>query len=388
MRYPSVKQVISVLITGIVLCVTTLSWSKWTLLISIQQQYAASYQSLVPNKTYSGNLDEEPVNFIVSKISHALEQISPQSRLSILAKCHVTDLVATAPFESGERLRNLLIFRLALDDPYHHLSYIGEFSCRVHWPWLIVSQFSLSLFLFFLLRWIPAPLSRQLAHHIIHWQQLGLTAEQAREAANASEQTREVFKTLILHPSLAEFERDKLLKLISRYELTSVTERESVWLGLLYTHFNKEEQAFVNTFTLPEQLIFDAKKRLLTIKGIEIKLTATPYYYYLWYAQKRIQTDDGWVLNPLTSKADHELAAELIALMEQFGGHGKAINDLIRNGLTAKKLDQNRNKIKDELNSVLGESLATPFLFEGQREQSSSRYFYRIQAPKEKFKIL
>ena len=94
------------------------------------------------------------------------------------------------------------------------------------------------------------------------------------------------------------------------------------------------------------------------------------------------------MLNPITTKADHELAAELIDLMEQYGGHGKAINDLARNGLTAKKLDQNRNKIKDEMIAALGEELASPFLFEGQREQTSLRYLYRIQAPKEKFKII
>ena len=180
---------------------------------------------------------------------------------------------------------------------------------------------------------------------------------------------------------------DKLVDQVLHYRLTQITRDELDWLVLAFAHFKNEEQAFMIAFGTPEALHFNLSQRLISIKGIEIKLTPTPYYYFLWYAQKRINNGDGWVLNPLTSKADHALAAELIELMLAHGGHSKAINDLSRNGLTAKKLDQNRNKIKDEIVAVLGKELARPFLFEARREATSQRYSYRIQLSAGKISI-
>ena len=69
--------------------------------------------------------------------------------------------------------------------------------------------------------------------------------------------------------------------------------------------------------------------------------------------------------------------------MQHYGGHGKAINDLQSNGLKAKTLDQNRSKIKDELVSVLGETLAADYLFETARDAQSGRSKYRIKLPPE-----
>ena len=388
MKRFTTKQLIGVILTGLMLCMVSLAWSKWTLLTSIKEHYGVTYDSLTPNKIYSGNMDDEAVGFIVAKLRHALEQVRPQSPLTVLGQCQVTNLAATAPLSNTEHWRQLLFFRLSLDDPYHHLSYSGALDCSIRWSTLAGSQFLLAVILFVVLQYIPAPVCQRLAARITYWQRLGLTREEAREVAVANEQVRDIIETLIGYPPLAGFAHSQWLVLVKRFQLNHLTQRELAWLGLLFTRFKDEEQAFHNAFRLPEQLCFDAANQLLTIKGIEIKLTATPYYYYLWYAQKRMQCEDGWVLNPITTKADHELAAELIDLMEQYGGHGKAINDLARNGLTAKKLDQNRNKIKDEMIAALGEELASPFLFEGQREQTSLRYLYRIQAPKEKFKII
>lgn len=126
----------------------------------------------------------------------------------------------------------------------------------------------------------------------------------------------------------------------------------------------------------------------VVIHGVHIALPKTPYFYFAWYAmQRKHNTLDGWILNPAIDRPDRRQAVALISLMEKFGGHQKAINDLKEHGLRSKLLDQNRNKIKEELNAVLGEELAGSFLFETRRDARSSRYFYRLGCPPESILI-
>ncbi|MBU2097965.1 MAG: hypothetical protein KKD00_04330 [Gammaproteobacteria bacterium] len=131
-------------------------------------------------------------------------------------------------------------------------------------------------------------------------------------------------------------------------------------------------------------LYFHHSSHHVVIHGVSIALPKTPYFYCTWYAMQRQQNiRDGWILNPAADRPDHAHAAALITLMENFGGHQKAINDLKENGLRSKILDQNRNKIKDELVAALGEALAAGFLFETERDMRSSRYRYRLSCPPE-----
>lgn len=119
----------------------------------------------------------------------------------------------------------------------------------------------------------------------------------------------------------------------------------------------------------------------VVIHGVDIKLPSTPFFYYFWYAQRRHQNTDnseGWFINPPSNRADRNADIELINLMQQYGGHYKAINDLEEKGLRAKTLDQNRSKIKDELYQVLGETLAAPYLFELERDPQTARFKYRL----------
>lgn len=384
---PSIILPSTILPSTILLSVVMLGWAKWTLLASVNHQYTQSYQAMAPNKTYSGAMEDEVVSFIIDKINQELSVIQPQATLPALGQCQVNDITATA--KSGELSRwwSMLLFRLVLDDPYHHLRYTGQLRCTVNWGVLGGSQLVLLAFLIVVIRVVPKPLCRHTTDFIQQFTQLGFKHEEAARIAASAAHQRTVIAKLAAQSELGAIARDKLIELVEHYQLREISEREITWLVAIYQQSHNEEQAFLNTFSLPEQVLFRISERLVVIKGIEIKLTPTPYFYYLWYAQKRLKSEEGWVLNPLTTKADHELAAELIALMEQYGGHAKAINDLARNGLTAKKLDQNRNKIKDELVAALGEELAMLFLFEGRREPASQRYLYRIQASKEKFKI-
>jgi hypothetical protein len=63
--------------------------------------------------------------------------------------------------------------------------------------------------------------------------------------------------------------------------------------------------------------------------------------------------------------------------MRCFGGHARAINELELHGLKAKTLDQNRNKIKDEMLAYFGE-LANPYLFQKSRDPKTGRYQHQL----------
>lgn len=116
----------------------------------------------------------------------------------------------------------------------------------------------------------------------------------------------------------------------------------------------------------------------LHLRGLAVSLTGTPLFYYAWYARQR-QAGEGWVTNPASNRPDLKVGAEIAALMTAHGGHGRAINDLEQTGLKARTLDQNRNKIKDEIVAVLGEELATKYLFEVDRHEDGIHQRYRLR---------
>lgn len=135
-------------------------------------------------------------------------------------------------------------------------------------------------------------------------------------------------------------------------------------------------------------LSFDLKTHSVLIDNTHITLSKTPFFYYLWYAQRRVDViQDGWYINPAVDKADLVTAQTLINLMQTFGGHSRAINELKKHGLRARTLDQNRNKIKEELSAVFSEELAAMYLFESQRDRKSGRFAHRISLPKERIFI-
>ncbi|MDP2284685.1 MAG: hypothetical protein Q8L06_11135 [Pseudohongiella sp.] len=160
---------------------------------------------------------------------------------------------------------------------------------------------------------------------------------------------------------------------------------EDPWFILAMRKFANAEinldSAFAITASAPTVAFFHSAHQVV-IHGIAIILPKTPYFYFAWYAlQRRQNTQEGWILNPAVDRPDRRLATTLINLMERFGGHQKAINDLKEHGLRSKILDQNRNKIKEELVAALGDELAAGFLFETERDSRSSRYRYRLCCP-------
>jgi len=133
----------------------------------------------------------------------------------------------------------------------------------------------------------------------------------------------------------------------------------------------------------PAVLEFLVSDSCVVVHGVTIELPRTPLLYYYWYANQRLKTAEGWVLNPASNKPDQLLAQDIIVLMEQWQGHKKAIQDLQEQGLKAKTLDQNRSKIRDELMSVLGAELAHPYLFDSQKSVRTGRFSYRLMTAPE-----
>jgi|GEM_PF-6220927 len=137
------------------------------------------------------------------------------------------------------------------------------------------------------------------------------------------------------------------------------------------------------------KLIIDANKHSIIINNTQVILTKTPFFYYLWYAYRRVNDErNGWFVNPSAEKGNHDEAKVLIKLMEDHGGHSRAINDLEKYGIRAKTLDQNRNKIKDCMTTILGEDLAENFLFESKRDFNTGRYSYRLALKADKINII
>ncbi|WP_203142294.1 hypothetical protein [Marinobacter mangrovi] len=129
-----------------------------------------------------------------------------------------------------------------------------------------------------------------------------------------------------------------------------------------------------------ERLAFDLEEGRARVRGIPLTLAPTPLLHYAWYARKR-QEGDGWFANPPSNRPDKREGQALAEFMAEYGGHAKAVNDLREHGLRSKTLDQNRNRIKEELIRVLGDVLAEPYLVVSERERTSARLRYRLALP-------
>ncbi|USD63463.1 hypothetical protein J4N45_21010 [Vibrio sp. SCSIO 43140] len=135
-----------------------------------------------------------------------------------------------------------------------------------------------------------------------------------------------------------------------------------------------------------DTLEFDIKNRVVFIRGIELELPKTPFFYYYWYA-KRKASNLAPFTNPAVNKPDLFAGIELARIMAKHNGIGRTIEELNSVGLRAKNLDLNRSKIKEKLGSELGD-LSSPYLFESNRDIRTSRYQYQLVLPSENIRFL
>ncbi|WOX04588.1 hypothetical protein [Microbulbifer pacificus] len=281
--------------------------------------------------------DDDLSQWVAHRLDQDLQSLTPASGLPLVRHCaaRVTQLVDDGGAAAWGDIR--VLWHMGSEPRSTWLA----LDCQYNWPLLAASQSLLALLLIVAIALLPRPLSRAQRGRIAQLTERGLSPLQARSVSE------------------------------------TLTDDQLLWFDrALQCNGGDTDQALAAA-AMDHQLEFDCASQQVRVHGILVKLAKTPFFYYLWYARLR-QQGDGWLLNPPVNRPDREGADSLIELMSEHGGHAKSINDLRDNGLRAKTLDQNRNKIRDELISALGEDLAAAYLFESERDMKSGRYRYRL----------
>ncbi len=289
--------------------------------------------------------------------TQALFALRSQEVLSHLQWHNPLQVLATCGFESSNSATNGLRFPITLQLPPQGGAQRLAMQCDVQWlPWGSLALLAAGL-TSLLMRWRPKPLrpsDQRLLHQL---SQQGVDAKLWKQALQH------------FRSSAPSAEPD------GNYLLAVLASRQSS-----YTIEDAVEQ--LNQASQPLALKFITHDGQLQVRlhTLVIPLSVTPAIYWLWYAQRRkCESDDGWVSNPPANRPDVRSAQSLIALMAQFGGHGRAISELKQHGLRAKTLDQNRNKIKEALLGVVGETLTEACGFENGRKDQNAQSCYRLK---------
>ena len=299
----------------------------------------------------------ETQSIFILKSQMLLDQVIWHNPVQIFSQCHIA---TSSPQTSGSDYLELpFTFSLALSPD--QTSGIAVIECRLQSGTWLISSFVLSILSIFLLSFQPRPLNSDDLKLLKQVRRLGgdnLECKRWKKAINKFRETNP-------HTAVNQDYFDRLLN--ARAEQFQTVEGKVTLL----------EQA-----SRPLTLSFSVSSGNVEVRinEVVIPMSSTPAIYWLWYAKKRIsEQNDGWVLNPPSNRPSQTLASELIALMENYGGHGRAISELKQHGLKAKTLDQNRNKIKDALVKVLGESFIDQLGFESAKHTHNAQSIYRLK---------
>ncbi|GAB5452325.1 MAG: hypothetical protein Hals2KO_26530 [Halioglobus sp.] len=172
----------------------------------------------------------------------------------------------------------------------------------------------------------------------------------------------------------------QVLELVTDAGVAALTPDQARWFALGYRLCAADKEAALAFARHPDGVEIDLPGRELRVRGWAVPTSATPLFYYAWYALRRLE-GDGWVTNPPSNRPDRAAGSELAQFMARYDGHAKAVRDLEQSGLKARTLDQNRSKIKDELVAVLGEELAAGYLFEARKHADGVQMSYRLALP-------
>lgn len=318
-------------------------------------------------------------DFIVQHIDADLSSLRVQRRLSPVKSCQgrVLQLRGSLYSRPSSTERQIL-----LDWHYGDAreSLTLALSCEINWPIAAGLPLAVSIVALLIAMYILPPLppaQRRIYQSLCDAglnQRQALTQSQQWHFLNLNQQ-----QAMTLISNVSDASPADTMRQVASYPL--IEDDSLKWLQRALEVFDQDLEVALAAANCPELLEFRPATREVIAHGVLIKLPSTPFFYYLWYAQRRLHDDgDGWFVNPPSNRPDHESAAELVTLMKKHGGHQKAINDLTEKGLRAKTLDQNRSKIKDELTQVLSEELAQPFLFETERDHKTARSKYRLIA--------
>ncbi|WP_078084897.1 hypothetical protein [Microbulbifer mangrovi] len=332
-----------------------------------------------------------PHSWVIGQLERDLAALPATGRLPLLRHCRarVEQLIGepgVSPSSGGDQIA----VGWHIGDGERQDRTLFSLKCDTNWPVLLASQGVLALLLVGCVWLWPAPLSSARRLQIRTLSGAGIAPQLARRLSARLEQfnplQRDLFARLRDQLGLS---MESLLNWLAKPELATLDPQQILWLDLAL-HKGIEgppdlDRALAVALA-PAYLQFECEQLQVIAHGIPITLSKTPFFYFLWYARRRL-AGDGWYLNPPTSRPDRDGAEPLITLMEELGGHNKSINDLREHGLRAKTLDQNRNKIRDELVSALGEVLVEPYLFESRRDMKSGRYSYRLALSADQIQI-
>ncbi|WGL16138.1 hypothetical protein PVT68_15360 [Microbulbifer bruguierae] len=321
------------------LCFVALaSWqAQRTLARDLSQQLVAVLPAKLSLALQARLQNDELFQWVAGRLEQDLQTLVPDGGLPLIHSCSVRVIQLYGNSDRSVTANIAVPWQIGSDQHTAQLA----LDCQFNGLLLLASQSLLALLVVVAAVLLPRPLSPALRARIAVLQQQGVSSALARQ----------------LSRSLSDFQMQ--------------------WLDRALALQPGDVESAVHIARMENRIVFDCPSLQIQLHGIPIKLSKTPFFYYLWYARQR-QQGDGWVFNPPVNRPDREGAESLVALMEQHGGHAKSINDLKQNGLRAKTLDQNRNKIRDELISALGENLAAPYLFEAERDLKSGRYRYRL----------
>lgn len=351
--------------------------------LTATQKLAAELEQHLPavvNKALEDNhgFQHKVVPYLLEQLNADLSQVQLQPASFLISHCSVSisqigEGAATKDSQTIEWLSGT-----------HQRFANVELQCAVNTPAVAVLAAVVVLLLLGLVWLLPVPVSLLREKFITKAVQSGTAVTEALalteplQAAVAADRLLFLEQLLQQQFSLA----DAMALAFCRSEQWN-PECDLQWLKLGWQTYPADSERAFQIANAPALLEFQLSRSSVLVHGLEIELPRTPLLYYYWYAMQRLQTAQGWVLNPASNKPDQQLALDISLLMENLHGHKKAIQDLQEQGLKAKTLDQNRSKIRDELMSVLGAELAYPYLFDSQKSVRTGRFSYRLMTAPE-----
>ncbi|WP_148864509.1 hypothetical protein [Marinobacter fonticola] len=251
--------------------------------------------------------------------------------------------------------------------------------CEPRWGAVLLQGFVPGAVVFVLLWALPAPASRRQRDWYERIKSNGIRHREAKQLTAPLGETVLPAQLTLLEHLIEHFDRPfaELRDLALDERAASMDDRQRAWFIRSLQLFDFDISRAWAIATAQDILAFDLSAGEVRVRGVAVSLPPTPLLYYFWYARRRVE-GDGWFANPPSNRPDMTEGRKLGMLMAAHQGHTKAINDLRQNGLRSKSLDQNRNRIKEELVAVLGEQLAEPYLFVSERSQAHVQSRYRL----------
>lgn len=371
-------------LAGCMLLVVVFTWqSREAGLNALQQQLQEVLPPAIMKAAVNRVDHNDMTRFLATRIDQDLAQIRPGTAIGQIQHCHASVLsLQGQAFSTPVPGDEILQIDWQLNNGARESLQLNV-ACHMDWPRLLASQFALALAGLLLIGVLPVPLTERRRYWMKRFIAAGEEPARARKLSRnadaCSDMQREILSLLLEQPGV---QVEEAIQWAERPEAAHLQPRQLSWFALALKHCQGDTHQALTVAGSEPTLRFMPEKTAVCCHGVTVSLPSTPFFYYYWYATLRVEAgEDGWFSNPAANRPDKQAAGGLVALMERHGGHARAIKELREKGLRAKILDQNRSKLKDELEAVLGETLAADFLFEQQRDSRTARYLYRLQLP-------